>query len=119
MKVSRLGEAGEVVFRRGDANRDGGINIADAVYILQNLFASGPDILCDDAADSNDDEGVNIADAVYILQNLFAGGPAVPPPHPECGPDTTGSGVDKTGPQLIGCDNYCAGACQTPPTPCP
>ncbi len=78
-----------VGFLRGDANRDGAVNIADAVYILQNLFAQGPAILCPDAADSNDDEGVNIADAVYILQNLFAQGPAIPPPEGACGEDPT------------------------------
>ncbi len=76
-------------FKRGDANADGGVNIADAIYTLQNLFAQGPPILCPDAADANDDEGVNIADAIYVLQNLFADGPAIPPPHPGCGNDPT------------------------------
>jgi hypothetical protein len=99
-------------FRRGDANRDGSMNIADAVYILQNLFAQGPAISCKDAADSNDDEAINIADPVYILQNLFAQGPGVPAPGPgACGPDTTGSGPDKTGPQLIDCADYGVEAC--------
>ncbi len=104
-----------VVFRRGDSNRDGAMNIADGIYILQNLFASGPAILCPDAADANDDEGVNIADAIYILQNLFASGPAVPPPHPGCGPDETGPAEGS--PELGPCD-YCAEACQEPPTAC-
>jgi hypothetical protein len=104
-------------FKRGDSNRDGGVNIADAVYILQNLFAQGPAILCPDAADSNDDEGVNIADAVYILQNLFAQGPPMPAPGPDdCGPDTTGD--PQGGADLPPCD-YCPEACQTPPIACP
>ncbi len=99
-------------FKRGDANRDGSVNIADAVYILQNLFASGPAILCPDAADANDDEGVNIADAVYILQNLFADGPAIPAPGPDtCGPDTTGHPTG--GPELDPCD-YPQEECQGP-----
>ncbi len=115
-KISKLGETGEVVFRRGDSNRDGGVNIADAVYILQNLFAQGPPILCMDAADSNDDESVNIADAVYILQNLFAQGPPIPAPGVDsCGPDPTGH--PQGGPDLPPCD-YCAEACQTPPVAC-
>ncbi len=106
-----------VIFKRGDANRDGGMNIADAVYILQNLFAQGPAILCPDAADSNDDEGVNIADAVYILQNLFAQGPAIPAPGPDaCGSDTTGHPTG--GADLPACD-YCPEACQEPPIACP
>lgn len=89
-------------FRRGDSNQDGSMNIADAVYVLQNLFAQGPAIACKDAADSNDDEGVNIADAVYVLQNLFAQGPPIPSPGPTmCGPDTTGH--PQGGPLLPAC----------------
>ncbi len=91
---------GGAVFKRGDSNGDGGVNIADAVFILQNLFANGPAIECMDAGDSNDDEGVNIADAVYILQNLFASGPPIPPP----GPDTCGA--DPAGDPDLGCVSY-------------
>ena len=93
------------------------MNLADAVYILPNLFAQGPAILCPDAEDSNDDEGVNLADAVYILQNLFAQGPAIPAPGPgACGPDPTPHPLG--GADLPACD-YCADACATPPTACP
>ncbi len=114
--VVNTGGTEEPSFKRGDANRDGSVNIADAVYILQNLFASGPEIICMDAGDSNDDESVNIADAVYILQNLFAQGPAIPPPGTDtCGPDPTPHPTG--GPDLPACD-YCPGACQTPPIPC-
>ncbi len=110
------GDAGPV-FKRADANRDGTANIADAVYILQNLFANGPPILCMDAADANDDEGLNIADAVYILQNLFAQGPPFPSPGPDaCGEDPTGHPTG--GPDLPDCD-YCDSACQDPIVPCP
>ena len=109
------GAAG-VIFKRGDSNRDGSTNIADAVYILQNLFASGPPVVCPDAADSNDDESVNIADAVYIHQDLFANGPAIPPPGAAtCGLDSTGH--PQGGPELSPCD-YCAEACHDPPQPC-
>jgi hypothetical protein len=96
------------VFRRGDANSDGGVNIADAIYILQRLFAGGDPILCVDAADSNDDEGLNLADAVYILQRLFANGAPIPAPGPDaCGPDETGDGT-------LGCDDYPLTACPEP-----
>jgi len=78
-----------VKFIRGDSNQDGLVDLADAVFILQSLFASGPPILCPDAADSNDDEVINIADPVYILQSLFGNGPAIPAPYPECGVDPT------------------------------
>ena len=79
-------------FIRGDSNKDAAVNIADAIYILQNLFASGAPIVCQDAADANDDESVNIADAIYILQNLFANGPPLPPPG-ACGPDPDEGGA--------------------------
>ncbi len=86
---------GDEQFVRGDSNDDADVNIADAVYILQNLFANGPAIVCPDAADANDDEDVNIADPVYLLQWIFANGP-VPPapgPGPACGPDPEGDAL--------------------------
>ena len=46
----------------------------------------------------------------------FARGPAIPPPHPGCGSDTT---ADAGGAQLIGCESYCAEACQDPAQACP
>jgi hypothetical protein len=109
--------AGEPQFKRGDANRDGGMNIADGVYILQNIFAQGPDILCPDTGDANDDENVNIADAVYILQNIFAQGAPIPAPGPaSCGPDPT---PHPTGDEDLPPCNYCPEACADPPAACP
>jgi hypothetical protein len=83
----------DLLFVRGDANQDGGINIGDAIFVLQNLFASGPPIPCLDAADANDDESMNIADGIYLLQNLFANGPPLPLPV-DCGPDPGGEALD-------------------------
>jgi hypothetical protein len=109
--VTSVGGAGEgVTFLRGDANgSDGAVNIADGIYILQNLFASGPAISCPDAADANDDESVNIADAIYLLQNLFASGPPIPTPHPACGVDVTPN-PDPRLPDLPAC-TYDQGLC--------
>ncbi len=87
--VARFSFCHEVTFRRGDANTDSAIDIADAIFIFRYLFAEGPAPSCLDAADANDDGAVNISDGVYILQNLFANGPAIPPPYPECGIDPT------------------------------
>ncbi|MEM7165625.1 MAG: dockerin type I repeat-containing protein [Planctomycetota bacterium] len=79
-----------VLFRRGDTNGDGALNIADAIYLLGNLFpiATPNPIDCEDAADANDDGSRNIADAVAILGSLF-GTPAQPLPAPgsSCGLD--------------------------------
>ncbi len=80
-------------FVRGDANLDGAVDLADAIFILQRLFADGPALACQDAGDANDDEAVNIADGIYILQNLFASGPPLPPPR-QCGVDPDGDALD-------------------------
>ncbi|MFN0060209.1 MAG: hypothetical protein ACKVX7_17260 [Planctomycetota bacterium] len=84
-------------FRRGDANDDGGFNIADAIWILGSLFIPGtPGLLCLDAADVNDDGAVNIADAVFALNALFVPGAPQPPPPtpPNCGLDPTLEVID-------------------------
>ncbi len=79
-----------VAFVRGDANADGKpLDIADAVFTLSYLFASGPAPSCRDATDANDDGTVDLADGIYTLQNLFANGPALPPPSGACGSDAT------------------------------
>jgi len=83
-----------LVFRRGDANQDGGFNIADQIFLLAALFSGGAPCLCPDSCDQNDDGGVNIADAIYGLAALFSGGPAPGDPGPtNCGPDPSDDGL--------------------------
>jgi hypothetical protein len=77
----------EPLFRRGDVNIDGAVNIADPVKLLSHLFASQPMPLCPDAADANDDGKLNIADAVKILGYLFASAGPLPAPSELCGVD--------------------------------
>jgi len=106
----------EVEFKRGDSNANGTVNIADAVYTLQHLFAGGPPPPCDDSTDTNGDEQLDIADAVYVLQWLFAAGPIPPPPGPYvCGPDPTQGYYNLT------CNSYppCSSPPQPPPPPPP
>ena len=79
----------KVLFKRGDSNIDGGVNIADAVWILSYLFAGGKPLDCMDAGDANDDGKINIADAVTILGHLFGGEGPLPVPFDECGTDET------------------------------
>ena len=80
---------GEVSFKRGDANSDGEVNIADAIAILAFLFAGGKAPKCPDAADTNDDGSLNIADAVGTLSYLFAGTTMPDPGALNCGFDPT------------------------------
>ncbi|MGE3167205.1 MAG: PKD domain-containing protein, partial [Planctomycetota bacterium] len=81
-------------FRRGDANGDATLNIADAISVLGYLFSGGAGPSCLDVADCNDDGAVDIADAITLLGYLFSGGPAPPAPGPfDCGPDPTTDGL--------------------------
>ena len=80
---------GEEVFKRGDTNVDGAVNIADAIASLGFLFGGGDALFCPDAADSNDDGTVNIADAIAALGHLFGGDGDLPPPFGACGTDPT------------------------------
>jgi hypothetical protein len=77
-------------FRRGDANADGTVDIADPIAVLRALFLGRGRIACADAADSNDDGILDITDASSTLDFLFRGGPGIPDPGPRtCGPDPT------------------------------
>lgn len=83
-------------FRRGDANDDASIDVADAVFLLDALFVIGASPACRDAADANDDGQVDLSDAIFVLSLLFV--PASPTPalpYPDCGSDPT--------PDLLGC----------------
>ena len=73
-------------FVRGDVNQDAVVDIADAIALINYLYAKGPRPLCLDAADANDDAylgsrtGIDIADVMALLGYLFVRGPALPPP---------------------------------------
>ncbi|MDD4051314.1 MAG: putative Ig domain-containing protein, partial [candidate division Zixibacteria bacterium] len=60
----------------GDANGDGHVNVADAVFIISYIFRSGPTPVPLEAANANCDGSVNIADAVYLISYIFRSGPA-------------------------------------------
>jgi len=59
-------------FLLGDVNGDRLVDIADPIFLLAYLFATGPRPLCPDAADANDDGVLDVADAILILSCLFA-----------------------------------------------
>jgi len=62
------------IFLRGDANKDGLIDIADVVYLINYLFIDGPAPDPFWLGDANCDGVVDIADVVYLLNYLFLGG---------------------------------------------
>ncbi len=65
---------GIAVFTCGDADGSGQISIADAVYLINYIFAGGaaPDPLLSGDADCS--TAISIADAVYLINYIFAGG---------------------------------------------
>ncbi|MCA8960687.1 MAG: dockerin type I repeat-containing protein, partial [Planctomycetes bacterium] len=85
---------GGPTFVRGDASRDGAVDISDAVSILGYLFAMGPTPSCLDAADVDDSGDLNITDPIYLLSYLFTAGPQPPSPFPAPGGDPTGDSLD-------------------------
>jgi len=91
-----------VMFKRGDANDDGRINIADAVFILAYVFENGRDPHCLDTADANDTGSIGIEDPVYLLSVLFdkTNPPPPLPPFEACGLDPTPQSPP------VGCESY-------------
>lgn len=63
----------------GDANHDGAVNVADAVYIINYVFLGGNPPPCPNEADANGDGQLNISDPVYLINFIFRGGPAPVP----------------------------------------
>ncbi len=67
-------------FLRGDANRDGEVDIGDPIFLLKYIFAHGPPPPCADAADANDDGLLTIADPIFSLIYLFGTGAVIHSP---------------------------------------
>ena len=77
------------LFRRGDTNTDGEVDISDGVFVLLFLFAGGDRPSCGDAADVDDSAEIDLTDAVSVFNFLFLDGVAPPAPGTACGPDPT------------------------------
>lgn len=74
MNVTILVVAGQE-YTCGDADESGSVDIDDAVFIVNYIFAGGaaPDPLA--AGDVNCSSNVDIDDIVYLINYIFAGGP--------------------------------------------
>jgi hypothetical protein len=86
--VKSLGPV-ERPFIRGNANDDTKVDIADAIWIINQLFRGGAARPCQDAADVNDDGVIDASDAVSLIDYLFKGQAAPSAPSPACGTDPT------------------------------
>ena len=58
----------------GDANIDGAANVADAVYLINYVFKSGPAPSPYNAGDANCDGTANVGDVVYLISYIFRSG---------------------------------------------
>ncbi|MEM7235162.1 MAG: dockerin type I repeat-containing protein, partial [Planctomycetota bacterium] len=72
-------------FLRGDANDDSRVDLADAVWIVNDLFRGGPETTCRASADVDANGRVNLSDAIYVAHYRFLSGPRPPAPFPSCG----------------------------------
>jgi len=59
----------------GDANGSGEIDIDDVVYIINYIFAAGPEPIPVESGDANASGEVDIDDVVYLISYIFSGGP--------------------------------------------
>ena len=65
----------------GDANHDGKVNIADAVFIISYIFRAGVAPYEDKCADANNDYQINVGDAIFLVNCIFRSGDC-----PDCTP---------------------------------
>jgi len=63
-------------FIRGDCDGDGLVDISDVVYLINYLFANGPEPVPYESGNVNCDAVIDIADAIYLVNYIFVGGPA-------------------------------------------
>jgi hypothetical protein len=83
------------LFRRGDADTTGVVDLSDGIAILSALFLGAGPLACPDAGDADDDGVLGITDAIAVLLHLFAGGPEPPSPGPGgCGPDPSADALE-------------------------
>ncbi len=72
-------------YLRSDANADARTDVADAIWMLSDLFLGGPSFNCLGANDANADGLYDMADPLHVINYQFIDGPNPAPPFPECG----------------------------------
>jgi hypothetical protein len=92
------------LFRRGDVDGSGQVDINDPVSNLTYQFLGAFQPMCMDALDDDDSGVIDVSDPIFSLTHQLLGGPIWPAPYPSCGADPTADDV--------GCVSYPASACQ-------
>ena len=72
-------------FVRSDANADGRNDVADAIWMLSDLFLGGPTYNCLGANDANNDGLYDTADPIFVISYQFLDGSSPAAPYPDCG----------------------------------
>lgn len=75
----------DIPFIRGNCNGDNKVNIADGIWILNELYLQGPSSTCVAACDANEDAKYDAGDAVFIINYRLLDGPMPSAPFPDCG----------------------------------
>jgi hypothetical protein len=70
------------LFRRGDSNGDGSVDLTDPIVVLLYLFHGHGFPACESASDADDNGELELTDAIRVLNFLFSGGPPPAPPGP-------------------------------------
>jgi hypothetical protein len=74
LPILRGGNITVLSYMCGDANKDKTVNVSDAVWIINYVFAGGDPPVPLESGDANCDGYSNISDAVWILNFVFIGG---------------------------------------------
>jgi hypothetical protein len=81
-------------FVRGDANADGQVDIADAIFSLGFQFLGNQSPTCLASLDADGDGALAITDAIYLLGYLFLGSGSPAAPFLDCGTDPADPSCD-------------------------
>jgi hypothetical protein len=90
------------LFKRGDSNLDGSIDLSDVIVLLDFLFRGRRSIPCASAADADDNGELDISDGIRIVNFLFISGspPGAPGPwEPGIDPSPDKLECGSSGPQ--------------------
>jgi hypothetical protein len=80
-------DCGKCRYVTGDADGSGAVDIDDVVYLIQYIFAGGPEPQPYESGDVDCSGGVDIDDVVYVITYIFGGGPPPGDPNDDGVPD--------------------------------
>ena len=71
----------------GDADASGTVDLSDAIFLIQYIFAGGPAPVPLNVGDFDCSGVVDVSDVVYLIQYIFVGGPPPCDPSNDSRPD--------------------------------